>query len=115
MRGCEVGVGQTAELPLGHARRSWAPWGVWDPGPPQKKQEPKENLILPHPITTTRGWGGRLQAGVARQCPVVPQCWLDCQFILCGRGEIHGSPRASVSPSVKCGDWMGRFLAEKQK
>ena len=36
------------------ARQSWAPWGVWDPGPPQKKQEPQENPILPQPITSTR-------------------------------------------------------------
>ena len=70
MRGGEVGVGQTVELPLGHARRSWAPWGVWDPGPPQKKQEPKENLILPHPINHHQGLG-RQTAG--RRGPAAPR------------------------------------------
>lgn len=83
------------------ARRSWALWGVWDPGPPKKKQEPQENPVLPQPITSTRGRGGRLQAGVARQHPAVPQPWLDCQLIPCGRVETHGSPPPGLGFS-KC-------------
>ena len=103
-RGCEVGSGQMAELPLGHAdcKAELGSVGSLGPWTPTEETRTSGESHSPPAHNQYQGWGGRLQAGVARQHLMVPQPWLDHQLGPCGRVETHGSPpQASVSPSVK--------------